>query len=173
MALQFLINTSCVIRIYAQCCSHVSALWGDGEVTSCLDPVHQTNYGYFQSAFNSVSDLYLTALPAIIIWRLEIKPMVKAGLSFLLYLSFFAFIASVVKTWQIRILNERGDITGNFVDFVIWAALEIDLVIIVASIPTINRSSQVTNGEVPSTIANCRTGPAVTRKHLRGGMWSR
>ena len=136
MLLQFLINTSCVIMIYAQCGTHVSALWGT-EMATCLDPIYQTNYGYFQSAFNSFADLYLTLLPALIIWNLEIKPLVKAGLSFLLCLSFFAFIASVVKTWQIRILNERGDITWNFVDFVVWAALEIDLVIIVASIPTI------------------------------------
>lgn len=43
----------------------------------------------------------------------------------------------MVKTYEIHILTERGDITWNFVNFVIWAALEIDLVIIVASIPTL------------------------------------
>ena len=48
-----------------------------------------------------------------------------------------AFIASIVKTYEIHILNERGDITYNFVNFVVWAALEINIVIIAASIPTL------------------------------------
>jgi hypothetical protein len=49
-----------------------------------------------------------------------------------------AFAASVVKTYEIHIVNQRGDITYNFVDFVIWAALEINIFIIVASIPTLS-----------------------------------
>ena len=43
----------------------------------------------------------------------------------------------MVKTYEIYILTERGDITWYFVTFVIWAALEINLVIITASAPTL------------------------------------
>ncbi|KAK1807303.1 hypothetical protein LTR12_018351 [Friedmanniomyces endolithicus] len=134
---QILINTVCVVMIYTQSGVHVSALWG-AERAKCLDPSVQTIYGYFQSGFNSLSDLYLTILPAIVIWNLQTQTTLKAGLSALLCLSIFAFAASVVKTYEIHILNERGDITWNFVNFVIWAALEINIVIIVASVPTLS-----------------------------------
>lgn len=86
IALQVLINVTCVIMIYAQCGSTVAALWGGAEA-KCLDPVVQTDYGYFQSAFNSASDLFLTILPAVVIWSLQLRPLVKAGLSVLLCLS--------------------------------------------------------------------------------------
>ncbi|KAK4546600.1 hypothetical protein LTR36_001817 [Oleoguttula mirabilis] len=135
--LQLTINIVCVVMIYTQCGVHVKALWG-GEIAVCLAASVQTDYGYFQSSFNSLSDLYLTILPAVILRSLQLRTSVKAGIAALLCLSVFAFAASVVKTYEIHILNERGDITWNFVNFVIWAALEINIVIIVASVPTLS-----------------------------------
>jgi hypothetical protein len=85
-ALQVAINVVCVVMIFAQCGTHVTAIWG-AETATCMIPDVQTYYGYFQSAFNSLSDLYLTVLLAIIVWRLQTSTAVKAGLGLLLCLS--------------------------------------------------------------------------------------
>ena len=84
--LQAVINIVCLVMIYTQCGTHVSALWG-ATTAKCLSPLVQTNFGYFQSAFNSLSDAFLTVLPAIVILRLQVTTPVKIGLVFLLCLS--------------------------------------------------------------------------------------
>ena len=84
--LQLAINIVCIVMIYTQCGVHVKALWGE-ETAVCLSHDVQTDYGYFQSAFNSLSDLYLTVLPAYIVWKLQLKTPVKAGIAALLCLS--------------------------------------------------------------------------------------
>ena len=84
--LQLTINIVCIIMIFTQCGVHVKAVWG-GEAAVCLSANVQTDYGYFQSVFNSLSDLYLTILPAVIVWNLQLKTSVKAGIAALLCLS--------------------------------------------------------------------------------------
>ena len=55
----------------------------------------------------------------------------------LLGLSFFAMIACIVKTFELRVLGTRDDFTFNSYSFIIWLTVENYVVIIAASIPTL------------------------------------
>lgn len=46
---QFLINACTVIIIYAQCGTHIQALWDSSVPANCLHPSIQRDYSYFQS----------------------------------------------------------------------------------------------------------------------------
>ena len=78
-------------------------------------------------------------------------------------------MASVVKTYEIHILTERGDITWNFVDFVIWAALEINIVIIAASIPTLSPIFKKRKAQTSSYYPYDGTGPTAASR--RSDAW--
>lgn len=87
IVLQLAINISCTIMIYTQCGTNLQALWNPSVKAVCLSADVQTNYGYVQSAINSLSDLYLTVLPALIVWGMQTKISIKLGLTALLSLS--------------------------------------------------------------------------------------
>lgn len=58
-------------------------------------------------------------------------------LCIILGLSFFAMIACIVKTIELKALGDRNDFTYSTAAFVIWFTVEQYIVIIAASIPTI------------------------------------
>ena len=47
----------------------------------------QTDYGYFQGSFNTVTDAFLTLMPAVLIQHTSRSLKTKIGLAFLLCLS--------------------------------------------------------------------------------------
>jgi len=49
--------------------------------------VLQTDYGYFQGSFNTVTDAFLTLMPAVLIQHTSRSLKTKIGLAFLLCLS--------------------------------------------------------------------------------------
>jgi hypothetical protein len=88
-------------------------------------------------AWNSLSDLILTILPIIIIKKLNMEVRTRVVLCFILGLSFFAMIACIIKTIELKALGDRADFTYSTSNFVIWFTVEQYIVIIAASIPTV------------------------------------
>jgi len=115
--------------------------------------VLQTDYSYFQGSFNTMTDAFLTLMPAVLIQHTSRSPKTKIGLAFLLCLSAMyenqkpplsqtmlishssAMIASIVKTYYSKALSEPLDYTYDLVSLVIWISIELNVVIIVSSLP--------------------------------------
>ncbi|KAK5162881.1 uncharacterized protein LTR77_011138 [Saxophila tyrrhenica] len=138
IACQLVFNIAAVIFFLSQCGSHLSALIEsnyDELALYCLDPRYQTDFGYFVGAFNCLTDAFLTVLPATLISHTRLSFRKKIGLALLLCLSILALAAAVVKTYEAKALSEISDYTYDLCDYVIWVSIELNVVIIVASIP--------------------------------------
>lgn len=81
------INILTIILIVVQC-PKFATLWDPiGTPGVCWSPSVQADFGYFQGATNTVTDIILTVMPAILVWKLQIAPKLKIGLSIVLGLS--------------------------------------------------------------------------------------
>lgn len=87
----------------------------------------------------------------------------RVALCVIMGLSFFAMIACIVKTIELRALGDRHDFTYTTANFVIWFTIEQYVVIIAASIPTIRplalRLSQRWKNRTPRGTAHTSVRP--------------
>ncbi|KUJ17191.1 uncharacterized protein LY89DRAFT_734174 [Mollisia scopiformis] len=117
-------------------CKDPRTLWDPiGHPGYCWRPFIQEYTGFAQGAINSATDLFLTILPIRIFYTLKMSIHLKLGLGFLLGLSAFAFVASIIKTVELKAIGNRGDFTFGTVDFFTWVIVEFTLVDIAASAP--------------------------------------
>ena len=88
---QLVVNVTNVIVFYTQCGTRLAVLWTPGDelkiITLCKNPNLQTHYSYFQGAFNTLTDAYLTGLPAVLIQHSKLSLKSKLGLATMLCLS--------------------------------------------------------------------------------------
>ncbi|KAH6668471.1 hypothetical protein B0J14DRAFT_488417 [Halenospora varia] len=135
LAQTLLVNIATCITIFTQC-QRVETLWDPVGVPSiCWDHNVQTYIGYSQGACNSATDLILTCMSITLVRTLPLKFRLKLGLSILLGLSGLAFVASVVKTIELRRLGDRLDFTFNAIPLVLWCSIENTVVIVAGSAP--------------------------------------
>lgn len=135
-ASQLIFNGIVVVCLYVQC-KNIRSLWDFSFPSTCWNADVQTYLGYAHTAFNGTTDLFLTFLPATILWTLQMKTKLKVGLCALLGLSLFAFVAVIMKIVKLRALSQRGDYTYNTVQMFVWVITEGCLVDIAASVPLI------------------------------------
>ncbi|KAH6668336.1 hypothetical protein B0J14DRAFT_641906 [Halenospora varia] len=146
LAQTLLVNIATCITIFTQC-ERVETLWDPVGVPSiCWDRNVQTYIGYFQGACNSATDLILTCMSITLVWTLPLKFRLRLGLSILLGLSGLAFVASVVKTIELRRLGDRLDFTFSAIPLVLWCSplllrIENTIVIVAGSVPLLRSSS--------------------------------
>jgi hypothetical protein len=82
VAIQVIENIIIVVQAWAQCHNHPSALW-DSSINAekyCDSHMFEVAMAYLSSGFNSLSDLILTALPAFILLRLDMRMKTKVAL---------------------------------------------------------------------------------------------
>ncbi|KAI9706884.1 MAG: hypothetical protein M1820_004663 [Bogoriella megaspora] len=160
IVVQVLQDAAIIIELFTQCGTHTSALWDPNlnPAELCIPLTLQTFLAYFSSgtpasnhlfmgvghkanyqflAFNSLSDLWLTILPALVLRSLSLHRNTKWALAAVLCLSLFAFAASLVKTVENANLSALGDFTYNVTKLEIWIVVEINVVILTASAPLI------------------------------------
>ncbi|KAE8381248.1 hypothetical protein BDV26DRAFT_302003 [Aspergillus bertholletiae] len=119
----------------------------DGSVT-CQSPSVQTTIGYVQGGFNSSIDFLLTILSAAQLWRFTLRATYRGpaprlhlcarirkmpkkarlhrawqtvSLSGPLLLS---GVASIVKTYLLKSIGDKNDITHNIIPFILWVKIE-------------------------------------------------
>ncbi|TGO10055.1 hypothetical protein BTUL_0145g00010 [Botrytis tulipae] len=131
---QFIPNCIVVVTLYVQF-NDIQALWDTSIVSSCWPESYQTYIGYAHTGWNGLTDLFLTCLPATMLWSLQMNRRTKFGLVFLLSLSLLAFVRVIMKIVYIGALADRGDYTYNTVPFFIWVQVESNLVVIASSVP--------------------------------------
>ncbi|RMY92661.1 hypothetical protein D0862_09429 [Hortaea werneckii] len=83
IALQFIINVVAIIVFFTQCGNQLDILWSEDLgnlakfLTVCKDPMIQTDLGYFQGAFNTLTDAFLTIMPAVLIKHTTLSARAK------------------------------------------------------------------------------------------------
>lgn len=89
--LQAAVNLTGVIVFYSQCGSNLDAFWIPEKELHyndfCWSPSIQTHYGYFMGSFNTITDAFLTILPAILVKHTKLSTKSKIGVALLLCLS--------------------------------------------------------------------------------------
>ena len=136
MALLVVINVVCVAFILAQCMP-TRKLWDPKIPGKCFEPHVQQYVGFFQASFSSFSDFTLALFPILIIYKLQMRLLVKIGLGCAMSLGLIATGAAIVKTVQLKNLTARSDYTYDTSDLAIWLATEQYAVIIAACVPTL------------------------------------
>ncbi|KAF1355296.1 hypothetical protein BDV97DRAFT_395665 [Delphinella strobiligena] len=142
IVLQLVINISTVILICVRCGGDFPAIveyYFLGEHRSCLaSPIH--NYvAVFAGSFNTLTDVYLTILPSLVLWNLKkMRRNTKIGIALMFGLSILACAASAGKTTMIKALGSHSDQiqrATHFVHFFWVSTTEMNTVTISASIP--------------------------------------
>ncbi|KAF2186416.1 hypothetical protein K469DRAFT_573381 [Zopfia rhizophila CBS 207.26] len=136
MISQFIVNSLTFIFILVQC-KPIELLWDKRLTGTCWDLRVQEYFGYFQGSFNSVTDLILAICPALVVWTLNMKLSIRISLICLMGLGVFAMVGSIAKTILLKSVGSNNDYTYNTAFLIIWWTIELYLVIIAASIPTL------------------------------------
>jgi hypothetical protein len=76
---QVILNFAVAVYILAQC-SPITKIWDQSVPGTCLPPYFQEYIMFAQGAVNSLTDLVLAILPSVIIWKLQVKFLVKLSL---------------------------------------------------------------------------------------------
>ncbi|CEL03608.1 hypothetical protein ASPCAL04760 [Aspergillus calidoustus] len=134
IVLQTIINIVPCILQFTQC-DPVEALWNPLQlIARCQGAIVVLRFGYFQGAFNALTDLILILTGLAVIVSLKMRRSNKIVLCIILSLSSLAMIAAILKTVQLRGMN-----TANFSHamglWAIWFLTEGTVVIITASVP--------------------------------------
>ncbi|KEQ68695.1 hypothetical protein M436DRAFT_10853, partial [Aureobasidium namibiae CBS 147.97] len=140
IALQLLINVPMSILVFTQCGSFHN-LWAHGMAESAPSCVHHIiikSAALTTSVFNAVTDLFLTILPAMVVWSIKVMtPRARLGLVATLGLSFFATIASAIKVYYVYALYTFAPSMQEVGHLILVMCVEINVVIIAASIPVL------------------------------------
>ncbi|KAF2148577.1 hypothetical protein K461DRAFT_324883 [Myriangium duriaei CBS 260.36] len=170
MVLQVVFNVLVVIQLLGQCGKNISAMWDPAveAIATCQSPLVETNIGYVQSSINSACDLILTVLPFMVVSQLHLSMRTKIGLAGLLCLSMFAFVASLIKAVSIKNLAVRNNFSYNMAFLSICCAIEDNLVIIGASIPTLKPLLKLVTGSSTKGSYGDNTGTKRTTQYKSG-----
>ncbi|KAL8934539.1 MAG: hypothetical protein Q9216_005857 [Gyalolechia sp. 2 TL-2023] len=129
-----------VIFLFAQC-QPARALWTPSMIKAgtghCWDPVPVNNYDIVIAGYFAFLDFALAILPIDIVWKLKIATKKKLMLCVLLGMGIFAGVCAVIKTSKLRTVTKKTDITFKLAGYLLWNALEVNVVIIAACIPTL------------------------------------
>ncbi|KAG9857106.1 hypothetical protein KCU98_g1177, partial [Aureobasidium melanogenum] len=140
VTLQLLINVPMSILVFTQC-GDFHNLWGHGMAESAPSCVHHIvikSAAITASVFNAVTDLFLTILPAMVVWSIKVMtPRARLGLVATLGLSFFATIASAIKVYYVYAMYTFAPSMPEVGHLIMVMCVEINVVIIAASIPVL------------------------------------
>ncbi|KAF6220469.1 hypothetical protein HO133_002901 [Letharia lupina] len=124
-----------IISIFAQC-SPPKALWIPSP-GKCPHPKKINDLDVALACWFVFVDFALAIFGITMIWNLQLNKRKKAGLSALLGLGFFAGICAAVKTSYLPTLTVHSDFSWITVDLLIWNALEVNVIIFAACLPTL------------------------------------
>jgi len=168
MVTQFVINALTFILILVQC-QPIELLWDKTVDGHCWDLRVQEYTGYFQGSFNSLTDLILAIFPALVVWHLNMKLAMKLSLIALMGLGIFAMVASIVKTVLLRSVGSSTDYTYNTSLLIVWWTIELYLVIIGASIPTLKPLVSKRDGSTQGSSKRATYGMNTFQSHRQAG----
>ncbi|KAL8772198.1 MAG: hypothetical protein Q9194_004682 [Teloschistes cf. exilis] len=129
-----------VVFLFAQC-QPARALWTPSMIKNgtghCWDPIPVNNYDIVIAGYFAFLDFFLAILPVDIVWKLQMARKKKLLLCALLGMGIFAGVCAAIKTSQLRTVTAKTDITWKTAEYLLWNALEVNIIIIAACIPTL------------------------------------
>lgn len=84
---------------------------------------------------HSLLDVTYVVLPLIFVWNLQLPFNTKIAITILLSLGLFAAVCSMIKISKTSQLGKTSDITWEFTDLSIWNVVELNVGIVVGSVP--------------------------------------
>jgi hypothetical protein len=136
------IITSSVVVLFLQIfqCSPINFLW-DGWKDSagfgsyrCLNITHLT---YSAAACFMVQDLAILILPVPLVYKLNVSTRSKIAIFFMFSLGGFVLLTSCIRLRYIVQFTVTQNPTWDYTDIMIWSGLEINISIIVTTLPSI------------------------------------
>ncbi|KAF1354574.1 hypothetical protein BDV97DRAFT_343511 [Delphinella strobiligena] len=138
IGLQIVVNVAMTILVFTQC-GRFDNLWKNGfaPTSKCVGAPVAESVVLSVVTLNSITDLYLTILPAQVVWKIRaMTARTKIGVSITLCVSIFASIASICKIYYVFVMYlAKSDSFLVFARLFVIMAVEINVVIIVASLP--------------------------------------
>ncbi|KAF2112246.1 hypothetical protein BDV96DRAFT_649053 [Lophiotrema nucula] len=115
-------------------CYPVAKFWDDRIPGGC---VNKAGLWYGNAAINIIQDIWLITLPIFILRKLQLPKREKISLILILGLGGFASLASVFRLHALYIVAISKDITWDNPGTATWSAMELNIGIICASLPTL------------------------------------
>lgn len=141
IVLQLFANLIMTVLVFTQCGSF-QALWKHGlqpDVSACIHHDVLRVVALSAVAFNALTDLFLTILPSVIVWKIQaMTARRKVGIAIILGLSFFATVAGICKIYYVNAFYTTQHILPALKGLLIVMGTEINIVIIAASLPTLS-----------------------------------
>ncbi|KAL9605657.1 MAG: hypothetical protein Q9179_001162 [Wetmoreana sp. 5 TL-2023] len=129
-----------VIFLFAQC-QPARALWTPSMIKNgtghCWNPIPVNNYDIVIAGYFAFLDFALAILPVDIVWKLQMATKKKLLLCALLGMGIFAGVCAAIKTSQLRTVTKKTDVTWKTSQYLLWNALEVNIIIVAACIPTL------------------------------------
>ena len=92
---------------------------------------------YTAGAFSIAQDLVIIVLPLPLLARLQTSWRARLGIMLMFSLGIFVFVTSCVRLDTLSVFNHTTNPTWDYLNTVIWTALEISVAILVANLPAI------------------------------------
>ncbi|KAF4458853.1 hypothetical protein FALBO_14397 [Fusarium albosuccineum] len=131
------ISTFIVVIGLMAICRPISAMWtGKGE---CSAPVVITSLSYFVSATAVLTDWICAILPAVMLYKAQMKKATKISISIILGLGVVASIATIARLPYIAYYANPDDYLYNVANIGLWSVIESGTGIIGGSLPSLRR----------------------------------
>ncbi|KAL9062887.1 MAG: hypothetical protein Q9161_009711 [Pseudevernia consocians] len=125
-----------IVSFIAQC-QPIQKQWDPSLPGKCWSSLIVVRTNYFGGAVSTLCDWTLATLPIVFLWSLQMRIKVKIGICVLMGMGYFTGICAVARTIGFRNVTASASHEATQIGSVIWAALEINVGIIAASIPTL------------------------------------
>ncbi|CAD6447181.1 1aa4508f-33fe-49eb-a353-f432a91ea87e [Sclerotinia trifoliorum] len=135
-------------------CKPINGYWESDIMPKCI------NFKWFfvgNSLTNIMADIVILGLPMPPLWHLKMSRRLKTAVSGMFLLGGFVVIASGLRVYFVLKMDD-ADMTWSYVGMGLWTAVEIDVAVISACLPTLR---PVVTYLVPSILRskNSDTGP--------------
>ncbi|KAF4428925.1 hypothetical protein F53441_14038 [Fusarium austroafricanum] len=158
----------------ANICHPIETLWG-GAKGVCNTKLN-SSIGFFFSAISIVVDWSLAILPALLLWKVQMKNKVKIPVIFMLSLGAFASSATVVRLGYLTLYNDPAEFMYSTGAIGLWSIVEEGIGIMAGSMPALRPllSLPIFRGtSYPSNSASNGISSGKYAPHMSGGKHAR
>ncbi|KAK6079548.1 hypothetical protein SCUP234_05717 [Seiridium cupressi] len=114
-------------------CNPINGYWDLNVPSKCLS---QSDFYIGFAVPNMVADVLMMTLPLRDIWALQLNLRIKAGLFAVFVLAGLVVIASGLRI-HFMLTMDPMDVTFTYVGVAVWTAVEIDIAVMCACLPTV------------------------------------
>jgi len=150
-------------------CVPVQAFWDSSAGGYCA--IEDKKFFFGTTLVHAAIDIAILILPMWQISQLQLPLLQKAGIMVMFTFGFFICAAAIRLIVAARVFDDHSpDLTWNICDIVIWATVEVNLINVSASLPTIRPActfiftcthpgtrTEATSGSYPNTEPRSRT----------------